>query len=70
MFGALIGLCVAGAALYGALNLLKDVAGLVTGLAFGGLALLAIYLILRATVISRKSATTRPPARIGLRRDP
>lgn len=54
LFGALVGLCVAGAALYGATSLLKDVAGIVTGLAIGGLALLLIYIALRTTIIARR----------------
>lgn len=60
LFGALVGLSVAGAALYGTLNLLKDAAGLITGLAFGGLALLSIYAALRMTILSRK--WTPPPS--------
>jgi len=59
MFGALVGLAVAGAALYGALNLLKDAAGLITGLAFGALALLTIYLVMRATVVRRRHQADR-----------
>jgi predicted RNA-binding Zn-ribbon protein involved in translation (DUF1610 family) len=63
LFGALVGLCVAGAALYGALSLLKDVAGLITGLAIGGLALLLIYLAVRATLSLRKGDTGPQPAK-------
>jgi len=55
LFGALVGLSVAGAALYGALTLLQSVAGLITGLAIGGLALLMIYLGLRFVIASRRS---------------
>jgi DNA-directed RNA polymerase subunit RPC12/RpoP len=54
LFGAMVGLCVAAAAMYGALTLLKDVAGLIAGLAFGGLALCGIYLGVRIVLASRK----------------
>jgi hypothetical protein len=54
LFGAMVGLCVAAAAMYGALTLLKDVAGLIAGLAFGGLALCGIYLGVRILLASRK----------------
>ena len=60
LFGAMVGLCVAGAAMYGALSLLKEVAGLIMGLAFGGLALVGIYLGVRIALASR---TTEPSAR-------
>lgn len=61
LFGAMVGLCVAGAAMYGALALLKEVAGLITGLAFGGLALVGIYLGVRIALTSRVPQT--PPRR-------
>jgi hypothetical protein len=54
LFGALVGLCVAAAALYGAMSLLRDVAGVVTGLAIGGLALFAIYAALRTALGNRR----------------
>ena len=63
LFGAMVGLCVAGAAMYGALTLLKEVAGLISGLAFGGLALVGIYLGVRIALTSRTSAPYAPPAR-------
>ena len=47
LVGALASLCVAGAALYGSLNLLRDAAGLISGLAIGGLIILGIYFLLR-----------------------
>lgn len=61
LFGAMVGLCVAAAAMYGALSLLKDVAGLIAGIAFGGLALCGIYLGIRLLLSSRRAAS--PPAR-------
>lgn len=66
LFGALVGLCVAAAALYGAMSLLKDVAGIVTGLAIGGLALLTIYLAVRASIAARRETldTRSTPLRI------
>ena len=54
MFGALVGLCVSAAALYGAMSLLREVAGIVTGLAIGGLALLFIYVAVRSTLAARR----------------
>jgi predicted RNA-binding Zn-ribbon protein involved in translation (DUF1610 family) len=63
LFGALVGLCVAGAALYGTLSLLRDVAGIITGLAIGGLALLLIYVLLRVSMNARGVATPRPRER-------
>lgn len=67
MFGALVGLTVAGAALYGALNLLKDAAGLITGLAFGALALLSIYAALRMTILARKGIPPSSVSRLSRR---
>ena len=68
LFGAMVGLCVAAAAMYGALTLLKDVAGMIAGLAFGGLALCGIYLGVRVILASRKpperGATSTLPARV------
>ena len=63
LFGALVGLCVAGAALYGTLSLLRDVAGIITGLAIGGLALLLIYVLLRVSMGARGFGAARPPER-------
>ena len=60
LFGALVALCVAGATLYGAMSLLQSVAGLVTGLAVGGLTLLVMYMGVRF-VISRRIATGVAP---------
>ena len=65
LFGALVGLCVAGAALYGTLSLLRDVAGLITGLAIGGIALLLIYLLLRTMLGVNRAASSTPARRIG-----
>lgn len=65
LFGALVGLCVAAAALYGAMSLLRDVAGIVTGLAIGGLALLFIYVAVRSTLAARREEPeTRPVRRV------
>jgi predicted RNA-binding Zn-ribbon protein involved in translation (DUF1610 family) len=63
LFGAMVGLCVAGAAMYGALSLLKEVAGLIMGLAFGGLALVGIYLGVRIALASRNAETSSPSVR-------
>ena len=63
LFGAMVGLCVAGAAMYGALSLLKEVAGLVMGLAFGGLALVGIYLGVRIAIASRNAEPSSSSAR-------
>lgn len=63
LFGAMVGLCVAGAAMYGALSLLKEVAGLIMGLAFGGLALVGIYLGVRIALASRNAELSARPAR-------
>lgn len=54
LFGALTGLCVAAAALYGAMSLLREVAGIVVGLAIGGLALLFIYIAVRSALAARR----------------
>lgn len=65
LFGALVGLCVAAAALYGAMSLLREVAGIVTGLAIGGLALLFIYVAVRSTLAPRREEPdTRPVRRV------
>lgn len=63
LFGALVGLCVAGAALYGAMSLLRDVAGIITGLAIGGLALLFIYVAVRSVLSARRDEPRAQPAR-------
>lgn len=63
LFGALVGLSVAGAALYGAMSLLRDVAGIITGLAIGGLALLFIYIAVRSVLIARRNEPDARPAR-------
>jgi predicted RNA-binding Zn-ribbon protein involved in translation (DUF1610 family) len=63
LFGALVGLCVAAAALYGAMSLLREVAGIVTGLAIGGLALLFIYLAVRSTLAARREEPDARPVR-------
>jgi predicted RNA-binding Zn-ribbon protein involved in translation (DUF1610 family) len=63
LFGALVGLCVAAAALYGAMSLLREVAGIVTGLAIGGLALLFIYLAVRSTLAARRQEPESRPVR-------
>ena len=68
LFGAMVGLCVAAAAMYGALSLLKDVAGLIAGLAFGGLALCGIYLGVRILLSSRRptAPSNRPTPSVRL----
>lgn len=63
LFGAMVGLCVAAAALYGAMSLLREVAGVVTGLAIGGLALLVIYMGVRSFLIARREETEIRPTR-------
>lgn len=63
MFGALIGLCVAGAALYGAMSLLREVAGIITGLAIGALALLFIYVAVRSVLTARRDEVDAPRVR-------
>lgn len=63
LFGALVGLCVAGAALYGAMSLLREVAGIITGLAIGGLALLFIYVGVRSLLLTRRDEPQSRPAR-------
>jgi len=63
LFGALVGLCVTGAAMYGALSMLKDVAGLVTGLAFGALGLIALCLVIRGVLSGRTLDPVQPPPR-------
>lgn len=65
LFGAMVGLCVAAAALYGAMSLLREVAGIVTGLAIGGLALLVIYMGVRSFLLSRRDEPeVRSPRRL------
>lgn len=68
LFGAMVGLCVAAAALYGAMSLLREVAGIVTGLSIGGLALLLIYFGVRSTLLMRRpqEPEERPVRRIQL----
>jgi DNA-directed RNA polymerase subunit RPC12/RpoP len=63
LFGAMVGLCVAAAALYGAMSLLREVAGVVTGLAIGGLALLVIYMGVRSFLLARREEPEVRPAR-------
>lgn len=63
LFGAMVGLCVAAAALYGAMSLLREVAGIITGLAIGGLALLIIYFGVRSLVLARREEPESRPVR-------
>jgi predicted RNA-binding Zn-ribbon protein involved in translation (DUF1610 family) len=55
---ALVVFLVAAVALYGALTLLRDIAGLVAVAAVAVLALLSLYALFRGTIAARRRATT------------
>ena len=69
LFGAIVGLCVTGAAMYGALSLLKDAAGLVTGLAFGALGLVGVCFVLKAIISAGRVAPGQMPRAAPLLRE-
>jgi predicted RNA-binding Zn-ribbon protein involved in translation (DUF1610 family) len=65
---ALIVFVVASVALYGALSLLRDIAGLIAVAAVAVIALLALYVVFRGSVAARRAAAA-PTALAALRRD-